>query len=146
MRRPPRRMDEPVLGRLTIQRIVLVALFMFAAGIAVFEWEQARGATIEETRTTVIATIVLIEAFYLLNCRSLQRSMLAVGLLTNLAVYWGILLVIGLQLGFTYLPLLNTLFETAPIDATQWLVAALAASLVLPLIAVEKRLAFSMGW
>ncbi len=140
MRRPPRRMDEPVLGRLAIQRITLVALFMFAAGIAVFEWEQARGATIEETRTTVIATIVLIEAFYLLNCRSLQRSMLAVGLFTNLAVYWGILLVIGLQLAFTYLPVLNTLFETAPIGATQWLVATAVATLVLPLIAVEKRL------
>ncbi len=140
MRRPPRRMDEPVLGRLAIQRIVLVSLFMFAAGIALFEWEQARGATIEEARTTVIATIVLIEAFYLLNCRSLERSMLAVGLFTNLAVYWGILLVITLQLAFTYLPLLNTLFETAPIGATQWLVATFVAVLVLPLIAVEKRL------
>ena len=140
MRRPPRRMDEPVLGRLAIQRIVLVALFMFAAGIAVFEWEQARGATIEETRTTVIATIVLIEAFYLLNCRSLKRSMLAVGLFTNLAVYWGILLVIALQLAFTYLPVLNTLFETAPIGATQWLAATAVAALVLPLVAAEKRL------
>lgn len=83
---------------------MLVAQFKFGAGIAVFEWEQAGGATIEEKRTTVIATIVLIQAFYLLNCRSLQRSILAVGLFTNLAVYWGILLVIGLQLGLTYLP------------------------------------------
>ncbi len=145
MRRPPRRMDEPVLGRLAIERIVLVALFMFAAGIAVFEWEQARGTTIEEARTTVIATIVLIEAFYLLNCRSLKRSMLAVGLFTNLAVYWGILLVIALQLAFTYLPLLNTLFGTAPIGPMQWLAATLIAALVLPLIAIEKRSSRSRG-
>jgi magnesium-transporting ATPase (P-type) len=140
MRRPPRRMDEPVLGRLAIQRIVLVSLFMFAAGIAVFEWEQARGATIEEARTSVIATIVLIEAFYLLNCRSLERSMFAIGLFTNVAIYWGILLVVVLQLTFTYLPLLNTLFETAPIGAVQWLAATAIAALVLPLIAAEKRL------
>ncbi len=140
MRRPPRRPDEPVLGRLAIQRIGLVAVFMFAAGIAIFEWEQDRGATIAETRTTVIATVVLIEAFYLLSCRSLQRSMLAVGVFTNLAVYWGIALVIGLQIGFTYLPVLNTLFETAPIDPAQWAAATTVAALVLPLIAIEKRL------
>ena len=140
MRRPPRRMNEPVLGRLAIQRVALVAVFMFVAGIAVFEWEQARGATLEETRTTVVATVVLIEAFYLLNCRSLQRSMLAVGLNTNPAVYWGILLVLGLQLGFTYLPVLNTLFQSAPIDPTQWLAATVVASLVLPLVAIEKRI------
>lgn len=82
----------------------------------------------------------MIEAFYLLNCRSLRRSMLAVGLTTNPAVYWGILLVIGLQLAFTYLPLMNTLFESAPLGATQWLVATATAAGVLPLVAVEKRL------
>jgi magnesium-transporting ATPase (P-type) len=140
MRRPPRELREAMLGRRAVERIALVAVFMFAVGIAVFEWEQARGSTIEETRTTVITTIVLIEAFYLLNCRSLQRSMLAVGLFTNPAVYAGILLVIALQLGFIYLSVLNTLFETAPLDARQWLVAALTASLVSPLIAIEKRL------
>ncbi len=103
-------MDEPVLWRLAIQRRTLAAPFMCATGLAVFECEEAVSATIEATRTTVIFTNVPIDAFYLINCRSLQRSVLAVGLFTNLAVYWGILLVIGLQLAFTYLPVMNTLF------------------------------------
>ncbi|MEZ5100744.1 MAG: HAD-IC family P-type ATPase [Thermoleophilia bacterium] len=140
MRRPPRRLGEPVLGRLAIQRIGLVALLMFGAGIGVFEWEQARGATVEEARTTVIATIVLIEALYLLNCRSLARSAREVGLLANPSVYWGIALVVALQLAFTYVPFMNTLFETEPIGGVQWLVAAGVATGVMLLIALEKRL------
>jgi magnesium-transporting ATPase (P-type) len=140
MRRPPRRPDEPVLGRAAVQRIGLVGVFMFVASVAVFKFEEAQGASIEEIRTSVVATIVLIEAFYVLNCRSLERSIRDVGLFTNPWIYAGIALVIALQLAYTYAPFMNTLFDSAAIGADDWLAATLVASLILPIVALEKHL------
>ena len=140
MRRPPRRPDAPLLGRAALERIALVALFMFAAGIGIFEWEEARGASEEEARTAVIATIVLIEAFYLLNCRSLRRSLRSVGVFSNPSVYGGIALVVGLQAAFTHLAFMNSLFGSAPLGPAEWGRAALVATLVLPVVALEKRI------
>lgn len=140
MRRRPRRLDEPVLGRPAVQRIALVGMFMFLASLVVFRYKEAQGASIEEVRTSVVATIVLVEAFYVLNCRSLERSIRDVGLFTNPAIYAGIVVVIALQVAFTYLPVMNTLFDSTPIGLTDWMGAALVASLILPIVALEKRL------
>ena len=48
------------------------------------------------------------QAFYLLNCRSLTRSMWSVGWFSNPWIWVGIGAMLVLQLAFTYLPFMNT--------------------------------------
>jgi magnesium-transporting ATPase (P-type) len=82
----------------------------------------------------------MVEAFYLFNSRSFNRSAFELGFWTNPWVVGGFFLMVGLQLAFTYVPFMNTLFGSAPIGVLPW-VKIIAASLVAYLIVeAEKKI------
>ncbi|MBN1853953.1 MAG: cation-transporting P-type ATPase [Pirellulales bacterium] len=121
MLRPPR---DPAVSLLTshlLRRIVLVSVLLCAGAFGLFKYELATGADKEQAWTVVTAVFVFGEAFYLLNCRSLTRSALSVGLFSNPWIWGGIAIMTLLQLAFTYLPTMNTLFHSAPIGAGPWI-------------------------
>jgi cation-transporting ATPase F len=121
MARPPREPTQPILTPNLLLRILLVSLFMVAGGFALFRWEGTQGVSLPEARTVVVNVIVMVETFYLFNCRSLTRSFFSLGLFTNPWVVVGAAAMVGLQLLFTYVPLMNRLFHSAPISAAAWL-------------------------
>jgi magnesium-transporting ATPase (P-type) len=145
MERPPRRPDDPVLGRFAIERIALVGALMLTAGVAILEIETWRGVELPEARTTVATAIMLVQAAFLFNCRSLHGHPLSVGLWTNPWVYVGVAAVLTLQIAFVYAPVMNDLFETAPIGPLEWLMGAAAAALVLWLVEVHRWLSARAG-
>jgi cation-transporting ATPase F len=121
MARPPRAPSQPILTPWLIRRIVMVSLLMVAGGFTLFEWEERRGTPLAEARTVVVNVIVMVELFYLLSCRSLTRPVFALGLFTNRWLMAGVGMMIAAQLLFTYAPLMNHLFHSAPISAASWL-------------------------
>jgi len=122
MQRPPRDPQQPILTFPLFMRTGLVTLIILAGAFGAFLWEQqVRGKNVIEARTTVINVIVVVECFYLLNCRSLLHSMFAVGVWSNRWIYAGIAAMLGAQLIFTHAPLMNRLFHTAPLDGASWL-------------------------
>jgi magnesium-transporting ATPase (P-type) len=94
---------------------------MVAGGFALFLWEKSRGMALAEARTVVVNVIVMVELFYLLNCRSLTRSFFSLKLLSNLWVAGGVAAMLMAQLLFTYTPFMNKLFHSAPISGLAWL-------------------------
>ncbi|MCI0541350.1 MAG: cation transporting ATPase C-terminal domain-containing protein [Verrucomicrobiales bacterium] len=122
MRRPPRDPRQPILTFPLFMRTGLVTLLILASAFGAFLWEQEmRGKSLVEARTTVVNVVVMVEVFYLLNCRSLLHSMFRVGVWTNGWVFAGIAAMLGAQLLFTHAPLMNRLFHTAPLDFPSWL-------------------------
>ncbi len=138
MDRPPRDPHEPLLTRSLVGRIVLVSAIMVTAAFWLFRWEQDRGASIAEARTVAVNVFVMVEVTYLLNCRSLERSILQVGVTSNPWVLAGSGTMIGLQLVFTYAPFMNTLFHSAPIDLESWLRVVGAALAGYGIVGFEK--------
>ncbi|XHR29528.1 MAG: cation-translocating P-type ATPase [Chthoniobacteraceae bacterium] len=122
MQRPPRNPQQPIISVPLLMRTVLVTLVMFAGAYGAFLWEQhTRGKSLTEARTAVVNVIVIVECFYLLNCRSLLHSMFSVGLWSNLWIYAGIGVMLCAQILFTHAPLMNRLFHSAPLDLASWL-------------------------
>jgi magnesium-transporting ATPase (P-type) len=121
MRRPPRHPSSPILSGVLIRRILIIGVILMAAAFALFELEEWNGAGDAVARTVTVNVFSVISCFYLLNCRSLHHSFLRVGLLSNKLVIVGIAFMVVLQLLFTYLPLMNRLFHTAPIGYDSWL-------------------------
>jgi cation-transporting P-type ATPase F len=147
MSRPPRNPKEPILTRLLIIRIVLVSFFIFMGGFALFLWETSQGTPLPEARTVVANLIVIVEAFYLLNCRSLTRSFFSLGWFSNLWVVGGLAAMIGAQLLFTYAPFMNTLFHSAPISGLAWLKIFAIGLIIFVVIEFKKWLnARKRGW
>jgi cation-transporting P-type ATPase F len=91
--------------------------------------------------------IVIVEAFYLLNCRSLTRSFFSLGWFSNLWVVGGLAAMIGAQLLFTYAPFMNTLFHSAPISGLAWLKIFAIGLIIFVVIEFKKWLnARKRGW
>jgi magnesium-transporting ATPase (P-type) len=111
-----------------------------------FIWElRIEGASEAAARTAVTNVIVLVEIAYLFSCRSLNHSILVIGLFTNKLAIAGSLTMLGAQLLFTYAPVMNNLFHTAPIDAGAWLRIAGVAAVAFLAVELEKWIRFGGG-
>jgi len=138
MFRPPRVPDSPILTAVLIQRIILVSLLMLGAVFALFLHKKAGGADLAEARTVAVNVIVMIELFYLFNCRSLRHSMRSLGFFSNPWVIGGSVATIALQLFFTYNPWMNTLFHSAPLAPADWANIVAVSAAVSLVVGAEK--------
>jgi cation-transporting ATPase F len=121
MGRPPRAPNTPILTRTLVERILLVGTLVLIGAFGLFEWEQeVRGVPLAEARTVAVNVVVSAQLFYLLNARSLRHSIFRIGFFSNPWLVVGLVTVIVLQMGFTYLPFMNSVFDTAPIDLLAW--------------------------
>jgi len=120
MVRPPRDSGQPILTGVLIERILLVSTLMLAGAYGVFLWELERTASIVAARTAAVNVFVMVELFYLFNCRSLEHTVFHVGLFSNPWIWRGVGAMTALQLLLTYTPAMNRLFHTAPIDGPAW--------------------------
>jgi Ca2+-transporting ATPase len=149
MRRPPRDPNAPVLSRFVIWRTAVAALLMTAGAVGLFEWEfgqyvaagQAHDAALAEAQTMAVTTVVLFQIFYLLNSRSLRDSMRKIGVFSNPMVYAGIATVLLAQAAYIYWPPLQAVFGSAALEGGDLLIATLVGLLIVPVVALEKRLA-----
>jgi Ca2+-transporting ATPase len=146
MQRPPRDPKRPLLTVALVMRTGLVSLIMLAGAYWLFSWEmQVAGETLDEARTAVVNVIVAVEIAYLFNCRSLNHSFFSLGFFSNRAAVAGAAAMVTAQLLFTYAPVMNTLFRSAPIAAGTWLRIAAVALAVFVVIEVEKWLRYGHG-
>jgi len=140
MTRPPRDPKMPILTGVLIWRLFIVGLLLLVGAFGLFEWELMTGAPIAEARTVAVNVFVMVELFYLLNCRSLTQSVFRLGFFSNPLLFGGVTIMLILQLMFTYLPAMNLMFHSAPIGFGDWgriLAVSVIASLV---VGVEKWL------
>lgn len=141
MSRPPRNPRDPLLTRPLLMRTGLVTLLMVAGTVWLFTWEMERtGANLESARTSVINTIVLVETLYLFNCRSLVRPCFSAVFFANRWAVIGGLTMLFAQLLFTYSPLMNRLFRSAPIGVGSWIRITGIAVTVFAAVEFEKWL------
>jgi magnesium-transporting ATPase (P-type) len=140
MHRPPRPPAAPILDEPLVWRIILVGLLMLAGSFGLFELALSRGQSVAEARTVAVNVFVMIEATYLFNCRSLTRSVRAVGYWSNPWVWAGVGATAVLQMAFTYLPPFQALFGTAAIGLGAWVEILVAGLMAAGVVAVEKAL------
>ena len=143
MSRPPRPPKQPLLPWPLIRRAGLVSFIMVGGGLGLFLWElRIEQASENVARTVAVNVIVLIQIFYLFNCRCLQRSAFTIGLFTNRWVIAGSLGMVAAQMVFTYAPLMNQLFHSAPISGWSWLRVLAVAAVAFVAVEIEKWLRF----
>jgi len=139
MQRPPRNAQDPMLNLHLIWRVSFVSVILMSGTFGLFLWEVERGVTIEHARTVAVNTLVMFEIFYLFNSRYITESVFNWnGFTGNRYVLVAIAVLIVFQLGFTYLPPLQSLFGSAALELNIWLRIILVASSVLFLVELEK--------
>lgn len=146
MNRPPRKPKEPLLNPFVIFRTILVAVIITLIGIGLFlkEFSNAIDAgvmssgALSEAQTMAVTSIVFLQIFYMLNCRSLRESIFNIGVFSNPTVFLGIGILLALQLSYVHLPFMNRLFGSSALSFNSWAESALFGAIVLPVISIEK--------
>jgi magnesium-transporting ATPase (P-type) len=147
MDRPPRSPDEPVMNRFVIYRTVLAAVIMAAAGTGLFLFEYyselarvGHELALRESQTMAVTTVVSLQIFYLLNCRSIRDSVFKIGLFSNKTVFAGIAVLVALQGALVYWAPLQAVFGTAALSGGDLLFSMAVGTTILPVISIEKAL------
>ncbi len=138
MQRSPRDPKAPILTGELIVRIILVGTLLFLGAFGLFEWALARGASDAEARTVTVNAFVMVELFYLFNCRSLTKSMFQIGLFSNPWIVVGATTMLVLQLFYTYASPMNRLFHSAPISLIDWAYILAVGLVIYLVIGAEK--------
>ncbi|MCC5830293.1 MAG: HAD-IC family P-type ATPase [Phycisphaeraceae bacterium] len=153
MRRPPRRPDHPILDRFILSRVLVFGLLMTVVGLLMFRWTHhsllAEGTDAEYAlavgQTVTVATIMVFQLFYMLECRRFEEPFWKVPLGENRAVLVGVVGMIALQALFTYLPMMQRLFGTAALEGGHLLKAFCAGLVVIPAMWIDKRIRARMA-
>jgi magnesium-transporting ATPase (P-type) len=147
MRRPPRDPRAALLDVPMLVRTLVVSVTLTAVALVLFALERERqldmltdaDLALARAQTTAVTGAVLLQALYLLTCRSLTRPNREIGRWSNPLVYAGIAVVLALQAAFAYAPFMHDVFGAAAIDARAVAVAAAAALVILPVTWIEER-------
>ena len=140
MARPPRDPNVPILTGELVFRIVSVGAILLAGGFGLFEWELRQGRGVDEARTAAVTVFIVVQVFYLFNCRSLTQSVFRIGLVSNPWAIAGSAGMLLLQVGFVYVPVMNALFHTAPMPLVSWAWVAAVGLAAFAAVGLEKRL------
>jgi magnesium-transporting ATPase (P-type) len=131
MSRKPRAGGGPIIAGRELGFVLIVSLLIGGATLGVFWVADAATGDVDYARTQAVAMLALGQLAYLFNCRFLGRSSFTADVLRgNPVVWWSAAALIVLQLLYTYVPFMNDLFGSRPLDAGGW-VLPLVLSLVI---------------
>ena len=148
MDRPPRPRRERLFSPAVVRRILFLGGIQAMGVCAVFFWHvgssgipfadfTAEDPVYREAITLVQAGIVISQFFNALAVRTERESVFRAGLLSNPRLIAAGLFGIALMAVISYVPLLQSVFHTAPLTIGDW--ALLTAVGALPLAADELR-------
>ena len=146
MQRAPRPAQAALLTPFMVWRVVFVSVLFTIGVFAIVAWGAGRGYDLAHQRTLAVNAIVVMEIFYLFNVRYMHvRSLHLTGFKGTPAVLFAIGVVVAAQLAFTYLPLLQSIFDSRPLSIVDGLVVVGFGIAVLVICEIEKQIFLHTG-
>jgi Ca2+-transporting ATPase len=88
----------------------------------------------------VFTTLTFAQLFHVMVIRSERESLFTIGLMSNGPLLGAVLLGAALQLVVVYVPAMNDIMKTQPLEAVELAICVLLPSMVLLAVEVEKWL------
>jgi Ca2+-transporting ATPase len=129
MKRPPYSSQESIFGHGMISFILGMGLFMSIVAVAVGVLSYRAGYA--DWQTLLFTTLIFAQLALALEVRSETNSLFHIGLFSNPPMVWAILTVLVLQMAVIYVPFLQNIFGTHPLDLGGLGIAAGAGLVVL---------------
>jgi Ca2+-transporting ATPase len=130
MRQKPRPRKQTIFTMPVIRYMAGVGIWTTIVTLAVFLWAVDSGKSILEAQGVCFLTLILIEFFNALNCRSLEYSFFRIGPLGNKWLIWAILGTVAITAPIFYVPFLKETFHVHVLTSVDWIVSVLSASTI----------------
>jgi magnesium-transporting ATPase (P-type) len=107
-------------------------------GFLVYDVAMRTGWAVEEARNLLLLTMVLFENFHVGNCRSETTSAFALSPLRSPVLFFGTLGAFLVHVAGMYVPFLQDMLATKPMEPWLWGVAIGVSVLIVPAVELHK--------
>jgi Ca2+-transporting ATPase len=139
LRRKPRPPDESVFNRLMVERVLVAMLVVGCGGFLVYDLALRAGWDVAHARNLLLLVMVLFENFHIGNCRSETKSAFALSPLRSPVLFFGTLGAFLIHLSAMYVPFLQVMLATKPVELWMWGLAFGVSVLIVPAVELHKR-------
>ena len=128
MRLKPRSKSEQIINREMIGAILVQSVSIFAAVFIAFLIGQnnqlfgGQFGDLLEAKTMAFTTLIFAELLRAYSCRSERFNIWQIGFFSNKTMTGATLLSMALLLLVLYVPVLNVIFKTVPLDLLHWVI------------------------
>jgi Ca2+-transporting ATPase len=136
MKRPPRHPKESIFAHGLGLHAIWVGLLMGGIVLFVQAWSIKTGHA--HWQTMVFTVLCLTQLGHVLAIRSEKESLFKIGLLSNKPLLGAVILTFGLQMATIYVPFLNPIFKTMPLDLDELFISLGLASIIFFAVEIEK--------
>lgn len=141
MNRKPRDTSKGLLNKHDIFQMAYVSVLMALVSLIAYEWLIAQGADQPTASTMMVNIIVLSKIFYFFSIRTSRPAFSSV-FFSNKKAFGIIGLMILLQLILTYVPFMQVLFYTEPLNLLEWGLSVVAGIIVLFVTELDKGIRY----
>jgi P-type Ca2+ transporter type 2C len=138
MDRPPRRPNESIFSGGMWQHILVIGLLMGAVVLGLQAWAIEAGSP--NWQSMVFTALCLSQLGHVLAIRSERDSVFTMGFTSNKPLLAAVVGTFILQLATLYVPVLNPIFETAPLGPAELAVTLAASAIVFLAVEAEKAI------
>lgn len=145
MHRPPRRLNEPLIGSALVWHIAFVSLLFLAGVFGIYSYAIANGLPERTATTMALNTLVVFEIFHLFFIRNIYGTSLTWKAVRGTPAVWTTVIIItAAQFAITYLPPMQAVFGTAPVPLAEGLIVVALGAVFFILLEIEKQLRLSL--
>lgn len=138
LRRSPRPPGESIFNRLMLERLLVAVPVVGIGGFLVYDIALRLGWAVEDARNLLLLAMVLFENFHVGNCRSETRSAFAISPLRSPVLFFGTLGAFLIHVAGMYVPALQEVLSTKPVEWRLWGVALAVSLLIIPAVELHK--------
>ncbi|MFC1818239.1 cation-translocating P-type ATPase [Thermodesulfobacteriota bacterium] len=136
--RKPRPSRERILSALMIQRTLLMGSILGFGTFIVYYLELASGVSVDSARSVALTTMVFFQFYQAMNCRSETLSIFEMHPLSNPFLFVSIIGAFFAHLAVLYVPALQYVFRTVPLDFGQWVIVVVSSVTVVIGVELDK--------
>ncbi|NLO35887.1 MAG: HAD-IC family P-type ATPase [Clostridiaceae bacterium] len=140
MSRPPRQAKGGLVNGLFLTRIVISGVVLGICAFLVFQFCLGRQPSLAYAQTATFTFMTVAQLLHIFNVRKEKGFGLDATLGRNKVLLFSLALSFLLQLAAVYLPFMNSILGTVPLDLTTWLVLMAAAMAATAAVYLLKQL------
>jgi Ca2+-transporting ATPase len=136
MKQPPRRPEAQLLDRGRLLAIGGEGLMLGVIALGAFSYSlYGLHQELEQARAVAFTVMVVAQLVHAFNCRDQRWSLFQLGVGTNRALVWAVLLSLATQVAVLTIPPVASVFKVVPLPTEDWVLMGAVGAL--PLVIME---------
>ncbi|MCM0650425.1 calcium-translocating P-type ATPase, SERCA-type [Clostridium swellfunianum] len=126
----PRPKNEHIFARGLKEKILIRGSLIGICTVLAFLAGKYYGMSLNACRTLALGTLIMSQLIHVFECRSEKHSIFEINIFTNAYLVGAVLVSIAMLLCVLYVPFLQGIFKTVPLNFGQWMIVVFLSGVI----------------